>query len=386
MNRKVRVAVIMESTLGGTRKHIVDLLCNIPLEQVDLTFIYSKQRADLLFEEGLQKIQQRDIHCLEVEMNKKMFSGSNWKAVAFIRDYLKKSQTEVVHVQSGIAGFLGRVAAWGLPSVRKIYYSPHGGSLHLMNGLKGLPVKWMEKLLVFKNVEMVAVSLYEKNRIGNKLGIQPDKIHCVYNGIEFINGKATASRNELLAKHEIDTATNPLIVLIPAVLLPAKGHVHFFTEAVKHAGLFNQNIYFLLAGDGPEEEQIRTVIKNSPLVERVKFLGFQKNITQWFSCCDLVLLPSLNEAFGYVVLEAFMNEKPVVATRVGALPELIEDGVNGLLFDVDKLNQLLDAIVVISSKRDSLSSLVRNASELVSSKFSIQQMVNKTASLYVGAQ
>ena len=300
MNRKVRVAVIMESTLGGTRKHIVDLLYNIPLAQVDLTFIYSKQRADLLFGEGLQKIQQRGVHCLEVEMNKKLFSTANRQAVASIRNYLKTNQIEVVHVQSGIAGFLGRIAALGLPSVRKIYYSPHGGSLHLMNGLKGLPVKWMEKLLVFKKVELVAVSLYEKNRIGRMLGIHPDKIHCVYNGIEFINGKTSASRTELLAKHEIDAAKNPLIVLIPAVLLPAKGHVHFFSEAVKHAGIINQNIFFLLAGDGPEEEHIRTVINDSPLAERVKILGFQKNIAQWFNCCDLVLLPSLNEAFGYV--------------------------------------------------------------------------------------
>jgi glycosyltransferase involved in cell wall biosynthesis len=375
----------MESTLGGTRKHIVDLLCNISLEQVDLTFIYSKQRADLLFGEGLKKIQQRGIHCVEVEMNKKLFSAANRKAVASIRNYLKENQIEVVHVQSGIAGFLGRVAAWGLPSVRKIYYSPHGGSLHLMSGLKGIPVKWMEKLLVFKNVELVAVSLYEKNRIGTMLGIQPDKIHCVYNGIEFVNGKATAPRTELLARLEIDTAKNPLIVLIPAVLLPAKGHVHFFTEAVKHAGLSNQNIFFLLAGDGPEEEHIRAVIKDSPLAERVKFLGFQKNIAQWFNCCDLVLLPSLNEAFGYVVLEAFLHEKPVLATRVGALPELIQHGLNGLLFDLDKLNLLLDDIVEFSSKRDSLSGLVRNASELVSSKFSIQQMVDKTANLYVSA-
>ena len=85
------------------------------------------------------------------------------------------------------------------------------------------------------------------------------------------------------------------------------------------------------------------------------------------------------------MLEAFLHEKPVVATRVGALPELIEHGVNGLLFDLDKLNQLLDAIVEFSSKRDSLNGLVRNARELVSAKFSIQQMVDKTANLYVTA-
>ena len=87
----------------------------------------------------------------------------------------------------------------------------------------------------------------------------------------------------------------------------------------------------LMVGDGPERSSAEWFAREKGIEKNVRFLGKQDNIEELISISDLLLLPSETESFGLVALEAMACEVPVVASRVGGLPEVLSDGVEGFL-------------------------------------------------------
>ncbi len=103
----------------------------------------------------------------------------------------------------------------------------------------------------------------------------------------------------------------------------------------------------LLVGDGPERSRIEGLIRAKRLQERVQFLGKQESVVDLLSCADLLLLPSQTESFGLAALEAMSCGVPVIATRVGGLPEVVTQGVTGYLCPLGKVEEMAEASLKI---------------------------------------
>jgi glycosyltransferase involved in cell wall biosynthesis len=110
--------------------------------------------------------------------------------------------------------------------------------------------------------------------------------------------------------------------------------------------LKDHNIELTIAGDGPEEQALRALAKDFSIGDRVRFLGYVANedLRREYLEADLFVLPTLSEALGSVVLEAMSCGLPVIATDVGGIPEMIEDGVNGFLVPPGDAARLAQAI------------------------------------------
>jgi glycosyltransferase involved in cell wall biosynthesis len=106
------------------------------------------------------------------------------------------------------------------------------------------------------------------------------------------------------------------------------------------------NTHLLIAGSGPEEAALRALAAGSPTIH---FIGHRDDVALWMQIADAVAIPSRRESFGRVVLEAMANGRPVVATRAGGLPEVVEDGVTGLLIPIDDEAALAAALQRIVS-------------------------------------
>jgi N-acetyl-alpha-D-glucosaminyl L-malate synthase BshA len=103
----------------------------------------------------------------------------------------------------------------------------------------------------------------------------------------------------------------------------------------------------VLVGDGPERPEAADEARQLGVTDRVIFLGKQDSVAEIMACADLLLLPSQNESFGLVALEAMASGVPVVATRAGGLPEVVDHGVNGYLGEVGDVQAMAEGAVEI---------------------------------------
>ncbi len=103
--------------------------------------------------------------------------------------------------------------------------------------------------------------------------------------------------------------------------------------------------HLLLVGDGPDRSQAEMLAFSLGIRERVHFLGKQDSVTELLPLADLMLMPSELESFGLAALEAMACRVPAIATRVGGVPELIEDGVSGALFPVGDVESMAECAI-----------------------------------------
>ena len=132
---------------------------------------------------------------------------------------------------------------------------------------------------------------------------------------------------------------------------------------------------FILVGDGPVRADIEQRVAEYGLSEEVAFVGEEQDVVRWLSAADLFLLPSAQESFGLAALEAMACGVPVVASNVGGLPEIIEDGVSGFLCPPDAVDAMADRGVELLTDAARHQSIVRAAAEVVRSRYCAELIV-----------
>ena len=182
----------------------------------------------------------------------------------------------------------------------------------------------------------IAVSNEVKKRLCNDLGITELKVRVVHNGIQLAPFDVPTDSNLrglLVNGHE-----RP-IVFTPARLHPQKGHTYLLEAAAQIP-----DALFVLAGDGPDRDSIKQLVRRLGLEARVRFLGQRQDIPQLLASCDLFVLPSLYEGLPISVLEAMAAGKPVIATATGGTDEAVVNGSTGILVPPGNSTELAAAI------------------------------------------
>ena len=131
----------------------------------------------------------------------------------------------------------------------------------------------------------------------------------------------------------------------------------------------------LLVGDGPERADAAAEADRLGLEDRVIFLGKQDTVAELLACSDLFLLPSASESFGLAALEAMASGTPVVATQVGGLPEVIDDGVTGLLAPVGEVDVMAEKSIALLSDRARWLQMSAAAQAVARERFSAARVV-----------
>jgi N-acetyl-alpha-D-glucosaminyl L-malate synthase BshA len=138
----------------------------------------------------------------------------------------------------------------------------------------------------------------------------------------------------------------------------------------------------LLVGDGPEMKHVRNLVKELALEESVLFLGRQNRLEELYSMSDLMLLLSEKESFGLAALEAMACGVPCIGTRVGGIPELIEDGYNGFLCDLGDTDEAAEKALAILENGETLQRFSENAERTPRDRFRSDHIVSLYESLY----
>ncbi len=158
---------------------------------------------------------------------------------------------------------------------------------------------------------------------------------------------------------------------------PAKGQLTII-EVARRAAVERPEWYFLLMGAGRHEQLFRERIGD---LSNIELTGFVDNVGDYLSACDLFVFPSPDEALGSSLIDALQFGLPVVATRVGGIPELVEHGVNGILIEPESPEQLFDGIVALSANTPAIDTM-RRVNRAKAASFSAEKMTDAYEALY----
>jgi glycosyltransferase involved in cell wall biosynthesis len=191
----------------------------------------------------------------------------------------------------------------------------------------------------------------------------------------------------VLPADDIRTATSDIIVCYIGSIEPRKGLIEL-ARAAHH--LENvPNIYFVIAGDAPRKhmmykQELVDYLRENSLLDRFRFLGFRQDVPRVLRASDMLCHPVYIEAFGRVVIEAMASKLPVIASRVGEIPSIVENGKTGFLVDPGDHRGIADALLRVAENKALKNELGRNGYERVKKRFGLDTHVEKIVEVYSG--
>ena len=251
---------------------------------------------------------------------------------------LRNERPDIVHTHTSKAGILGRWAAFFV-RVPVIIHTPHG---HVFWGYFG-KLKTRIFILLEKISALVTdrlVMLTEQEKIDHlHFHIAPEnKFSVVHSGIN-LDEFSNTSVDPAAMKRRLGIPEDNLIVGTVGRLTSIKGHRYLIEAARKIAGS-RPDTTFVILGDGELLDELKNMVTRSDIEENIKFLGWRSDVAEVMSTFDIFALPSLNEGMGRVLVEAMALGRPIVASNIGGIPDLVVDCENGYLVSVGDVESL----------------------------------------------
>lgn len=237
-----------------------------------------------------------------------------------------------------------------------------------------------------RDVECVIVNSRATRRamVSNSPWFPDDKAVVIYNGIDPAPYNALMPERESLRaqlRHELGLDEKAAIVVLVGELNERKGHRHILRAAPGVVERF-PHAHFLFVGEGDARGEIERQIASAGLGGAVTLAGFREDIPEILVACDVLVLPSRVEGFGYVLAEAMAAGLPVVATNTSSIPEVIEEGVTGYLHpdgDVEVLSGHVSALLATPERARRMGQRGRAA---VANRFHVKRMLDEVESLF----
>ena len=319
------------------------------------------------------KLLQGGVTHYTVAVPREIFIKQDLLAAKQVRKIIKKEKPDIVYCHSSMAGAIGRGAALGLGC--KVVYNPHGWAFTMaVSEKKKNFYGWIEKILAVFTDKIVAISQSEKIAALQYKVCKENKICLVYNGVDVVG-----CADEVEERAALDYRKEDFIVACCARLSEQKDPLLF----AKVAGIILDrcpNARFIWVGDGELREEFVAALKENGAYEKTWLTGMVEKPSRIIGTADVAVLLSKWEGFGLVLVEYLAQGKPVVATNVGAIPEIITDGVNGTLVTERSAEKIAEAILTYFPRENARK--LHDACVKTAQEFSIEKTVETTRILY----
>jgi len=226
----------------------------------------------------------------------------------------------------------------------------------------------------------IAVSSNFKNMLISR-GFTPNSIYTVYNGMDYSKPMEYCSKEEFARRIGIEYDENLTYVGLIGRHDKVKGHDVFIKGAAKVLEK-RKDVRFVIAGDGNGRDELVKLIDSLGIKDYVIFAGFIKDIYSFINFVDINTLTSRCESFPYVLMEGARLKKPTVSSRVGGIPDLIEDGVTGCLFESENHNELAAKILSLVDNKDLRQKLGEALFDRATNNFSNESLAQSHVDIY----
>ena len=292
----------------------------------------------------------------------------------------RREKFDIVHTHTAKAGALGRMAAY-LARRPIIVHTPHGHNFYGYFG-KGLSkaIVLIERFLANFTDKIIALTELEKNDF-IRFKIAPEqRLSVIYQGLE-LDRSMRLDEDRVKTREILGIGLDGNLVGMIGRLEPIKGP-GYFVESAKYVAQNFPKTKFIIVGEGSLRRVLEKKIEEYGLRNRFTLLGWREDIGAVLSILDILVLPSLNEAVGMVLIEAQAQGIPIVATQVGGIPEIVRNNQTGILVPAGDSKELAKAISYLLADRQKRLQMSEAAKDWVKGRFEAKTMVDKISELY----
>lgn len=357
---------------GGVERYIQMFLKYINKSEYENILICSRDYDRKYYEDCTSAFEY-------VDMIREINPTSDLKSILRVRKLIKKYKPDIIYCHSSKAGAIGRAANFGFKNM--IIYNPHGWAFNMECSSKKKAVyRLVERCLAKITDYIIAISDYEKkSAIDNRI-CESEKIQVIYNGID-LDSYNQEILNYHLTRADLGIPEDAYVIGCVGRLSKQKSPDIFIKAAAQIKKKIPQ-AYFLMVGNGDEQEQAEQLITELELQNYVHITGWVDNPMEYVMLFDQAMLLSRWEGFGLVLAEFMWAGKPIVATKVDAIPNLISDAVNGLLVEKDAVDAVVKASIRIYEDRELAEQLCEQGRQIVKERFSIKRVVAEHERLF----
>jgi glycosyltransferase involved in cell wall biosynthesis len=382
---QIKVAFVDHSPeIGGAESSLLTLLHHMDKNQFNATVVLTSEG---IFSKRLREenIQVKVIYLPWTLIRLKR--GNALKAFLFLAAYLfpiqffmiklcfylRKNKFDLILTNTIKAHFYGSIAA-------RLCFIPVIWRFHDILSPADFSPVLIQSIIFFGKrfpTRILAVSDLARDYLMRD-GLKGDKIEVIFSGID--NERYEFKNTSRNIRNEFNIGDNAKLVGCIGRIIPQKGQRSFLLAIPEVIKKYPET-FFLIVGDVylKEErykEELLEIMKKNKIEGRVKFTGFRYDIGNLIRSLDILVFPSVApESFGLSVLEAMSLGKPVIASKVGGVCEIIEDGVNGMLIEPNHPEQITDRIIQLLSDKEMYHRMGWEAKEAVTRKFSLKRYV-----------
>jgi glycosyltransferase involved in cell wall biosynthesis len=305
-------------------------------------------------------------------------------AVFRLAGLIRRERPQILHTHTAKAGFVGRIAALLAGDARPpiVVHTFHGHVLRgYFNPFVTLGFRTLERWLATVTTKLIAVSPEVRDDLV-RLHVAPqEKFAVVRLGIELeqrVGGGEDVRRE---TRRQLGVAPDAFVVGWVGRMTAVKRTDDVLLAFRK---LVDRDVdaWLCLVGDGPDREHLERRAHELGIARRCLFVGYQDDVAPYYEAIDALLLPSGNEGTPVSVIEALAAGRPAVATRVGGVPDVVRDGVDGFLVDVGDATSLAERLADLAREPARRAEMGRDGRERVLQRYAVDRLVDDVDALY----
>lgn len=351
--------------LHGAENHFLKLCRNLDPDVVRTSIVVMVERGELA----------PDFEALGIPVTLiPKRSRYDLTVVPRLRAFLKAGQYDIIHTHLFTANFWGRLAAFGLPpvlvsSAHNVVPKERPTLVRVENFLDRFQSRWTDAIFCVTGQVLQSMK--------SDAGLPRHKLVAIENGLPF---PEAAERRIKEARRRLGLPVDRRILAVIGRFSTQKNHAGFL-EAFAKVRTKHPGLLVLFIGEGELEGAIREQVASLDLGEAVRFLGQRRDVPALLEALDLLVVPSLWEGLPNVMLEAMAANVPVVATAVGGIPDVLTDGVNGVVCQTspESLSEAMDRAL---SRPDEMSRMADAASALIRDRYDIRNTARRYTGFY----
>ncbi|MEW6234422.1 MAG: glycosyltransferase family 4 protein [Candidatus Omnitrophota bacterium] len=378
---KIKVLrIIARLNVGGPAIHVILLTAGLDKEKYETVLVSGVEGPDegnmyaLAEEKGVKPV---IVPNLGRELNPIRDILTLWKLYRLIR----RERPDIVHTHTAKAGTVGRLAAL-LAGTPIIVHTFHGHVLHGYFGkAKTAFFRTVERFLARCSSAVIAVSESCRNDLIHYGIGGEDRVIAIPLGLELERFRRDPEPHRSEVRRELGIPLGAFAVGMIARMVPIKRHEDLF-HAIPNVLEKFPDAYFVNVGDGELKPQLVALAQQLGIANRCLFPGFREDQERIYAAMDLTVLTSANEGLPVAVIESLSSGTPVVATRVGGVPELVRDGETGYIVEPGNPDSIAEGLLKAIADPAKTAAMGRLAQEETIRKYSIQRLIRDIEEFY----